>query len=86
MNIFVGNLNFRTTEEQLQNLFASFGAVSSVKIITDKLSGRSKGFAFVEMPDATEGENAINNLNSYSFNSRQIVVSEARPKENNVRY
>lgn len=63
MNIFVGNLNFQTTEEQLQDLFLPFGEVSSVKIVTDKFSGRSRGFAFVDMPDQTEGENAINNLN-----------------------
>jgi len=82
MNIFVGNLNFQTTETQLQDLFAPFGEVSSVKIVTDKFSGRSRGFAFVEMPDQTQAENAINELNNYLLSSRSIVVNEAKPREN----
>ncbi len=86
MNIFVGNLNFQTTEEQLQDLFLPFGEVSSVKIVTDKFSGRSRGFAFVDMPDQTEGENAINNLNNYVLSSRLLVVNEAKPQENNSRF
>lgn len=86
MNIFVGNLNFQTTEEQLHDLFLPFGEVSSVKIVTDKFSGRSRGFAFVDMPDQTEGENAINNLNNYVLSSRLLVVNEAKPQENNSRF
>lgn len=86
MNIFIGNLNFQTTEEQLQDLFIPFGEVSSVKIVTDKFSGRSRGFAFVEMPDQKQGENAVNDLNNYILNSRLLVVNEAKPRENNNRY
>ena len=81
MNIFIGNLNFQTTEEQLNDLFSSYGEVASVKIITDKFSNRSKGFGFVEMPDQTEAENAIENLNDYTLDSRSIVVNEPKPKE-----
>ncbi len=81
MNIFIGNLNFQTTEEQLNDLFSSYGEVASVKIITDKFSNRSKGFGFVEMPDQTEAENAIENLNDYTLDSRSIVVNESKPKE-----
>lgn len=86
MNIFIGNLNFQTTEEQLQDLFIPFGEISSVKIVTDKFSGRSRGFAFVEMPDQKQGENAVNDLNNYILNSRSLVVNEAKPRENNNRY
>lgn len=86
MNIYVGNLDFQTTEEQLQDLFVEFGKVNSVKIIKDKFSGRSKGFGFVEMPEPSEGANAVNNLNNYTLNSRSLVVNEARPKENKNRY
>lgn len=86
MNIFVGNLNFQTTEEQLQDLFTPFGEVSSVKIVTDKFSGRSRGFGFVEMPNQSQGESAVNDLNNYTLNSRSIVVNEAKPRENNSRY
>lgn len=86
MNIYVGNLDFQTTEEQLQDLFVEFGEVNSVKIIKDKFSGRSKGFGFVEMPEPSEGANAVNNLNNYTLNSRSLVVNEARPKENKNRY
>lgn len=81
MNIFIGNLNFQTTEEQLNDLFSSYGEVASVKIITDKFSNRSKGFGFVEMPDQTEAENAIENLNNYTLDSRSIVVNESKSKE-----
>ncbi len=86
MNIFVGNLNFQTTEEQLQELFATYGEVESVKIVTDKFSGRSRGFGFVEMPEQAQAEEAIKQLNDYSLNSRSIVVNEAKPRESNDRY
>lgn len=86
MNIFVGNLSYQTTEEQLQDLFLTFGEVSSVKIISDKFSGRSKGFAFVEMPDQAQGEKAVSNLNDKMFNSRPLVVNPAKPRESNNRY
>lgn len=86
MNIFVGNLNFHTTEEELVELFSAFGEVSSVKIITDKFTGRSRGFAFVEMPEDAQAENAINDLNGSEFKTRSIVVNEAKPMENNNRF
>jgi len=86
MNIFVGNLNFQTTEDQLNEVFTSFGAVVSVKIVTDKFSGRSRGFAFVEMPDATQAEKAIQELQDYTLNNRNMVVSEANQRDDSKRY
>jgi RNA recognition motif-containing protein len=86
MNIFVGNLNFQTTEAQLQDLFSSYGEVSSVKIVTDKFSGRSRGFGFIEMPNPAQGEKAIGELHESTFNSRSMVVNEAKPRETNSRY
>jgi len=85
MNIYVGNVAFTATENQLQDLFAEYGEVSSVKIITDKYSGRSKGFAFVEMPNDTEGTEALNALNGLEINGRNLNVTEARPKEERPR-
>jgi RNA recognition motif-containing protein len=81
MNIFVGNVDYRVTENQLAELFEEFGEVTTVKIPKDKLNGRSKGYAFVEMANDVEGEEAINNLNGYQINTRAINVSVARPPE-----
>ncbi len=81
MNIYVGNLNFKVTENDLENLFGDFGTVSSAKIITDKYSGRSKGFGFVTMDDHDEASKAIEELNGSNFQSRDMVVNEARPKK-----
>lgn len=86
MNIFVGNLNFQTTEDQLKEVFTSFGEVASVKIVTDKFSGRSRGFAFIEMPDATQAEKAIQELQDYALNNRNMVVSEANQRDDSKRY
>ncbi len=86
MNIFIGNLNFQTTEEQLEDLFTPFGELTSIKIITDKFSGRSRGFGFIEMPNSAEAEKAIENLNGQVFNDRNIVVNEAKPREENNSY
>jgi len=86
MNIFIGNLNFQTTEEQLQDVFAAFGEVTSVKIVTDKFSGRSRGFAFVEMPDQTQAEQAVDQLNDQVLNNRNMVVNEAKPKSEDNRF
>lgn len=86
MNIFIGNLNFQTTEEQLQDVFAPFGEVTSVKIVTDKFTGRSRGFAFVEMPDQTEAEKAVEELHDYVLNNRNMVVNEAKPKTEDNRF
>lgn len=81
MNIFVAKLNFKTTSEQLQALFEQFGEVSSAKVIFDKLTNRSKGYGFVEMPDETEAYAAINDLNESEVDGSTIIVKKARPKE-----
>ncbi len=79
MNIYVANISFRASEGQLKELFQQFGEVSSVKIVTDRDSGRSRGFGFVEMPNDSEGTAAIAQLNGTSFAERNLVVNEARP-------
>lgn len=81
MNIYVGNLDYKLTEDQLANHFAAYGEVTSARIITDKFSGRSKGFGFVEMSNDDEGRKAIEALNGSSINNRNAVVNEARPRE-----
>ncbi len=81
MNIFVANLNFRVKTDQLQDLFEQYGEVDSVKIVTDRDSGRSKGFGFVEMADETAARNAISKLDNQELEGRNIVVKEARPRE-----
>ncbi len=81
MNIFVANLNFRVKTDQLQDLFEQYGEVDSVKIVTDRDSGRSKGFGFVEMADETAARNAISHLDNQELEGRNIVVKEARPRE-----
>ncbi|NML40683.1 RNA-binding protein [Chitinophaga sp. G-6-1-13] len=86
MNIFVGNLSSQTTEQQLTALFSPFGIVRNTKIIIDSYSGRSRGFAFLEMPDNGEAERAISDLNGASLDSQAIVVNEARPKTERERF
>ena len=81
MNIYVGNVDFKVSESQLSELFAGYGAVTSAKIITDKETGRSKGFGFVEMANDEEGKEAISALNGYDLSGRKISVTVARPKE-----
>ncbi len=81
MNIYVSNLGYVVSEEQLSKLFASYGSVSSVKVIMDKLTNRSRGFAFVEMPNETEGQKAINELSGTILEGRSISVNLARPKK-----
>jgi len=81
MNIYVSNLGFNVTEEDLKKLFSQFGQVGSVKLITDYNTGQSRGFAFVDMPNNGEGEKAIAKLNNSELNSRSISVQVARPKE-----
>ncbi len=83
MNIYVGNLSFKIEESELSKLFEKYGEVSSVKIITDKYSGRSKGFGFVVMDNDEEAKNAIGELNGTEIDSREIVVNEARPRREN---
>jgi RNA recognition motif-containing protein len=81
MNLYVGNLSFQTREEELRTLFEQFGEVTSVKIITDRDTGRSKGFAFVEMANQEDALNAIQNLNNKEVSDRNIKVNEARKRE-----
>jgi RNA recognition motif-containing protein len=79
-NIFVGNLDFNVTEEAVRSLFESHGAVNSARIMTDRDTGRSRGFAFVEMENETEADQAIAALNGYTLEGRALNVNEARPK------
>ncbi|MFN8322895.1 MAG: RNA-binding protein [Chitinophagales bacterium] len=79
MNIYVANISFRASEGQLKDLFQQFGEVSSVKIVTDRETGRSRGFGFIEMPNDSEGKQAIAQLNGVEFSERNLVVNEARP-------
>ncbi len=78
--LFVGNIPYSATEEDLRDLFARSGAVASVRVITDFDTGRSKGYAFVEMTTADDAEKAIRELNNASLSGRTIVVNEARPR------
>jgi len=80
MNIYVGNLSYEVTEQDLRESFEAFGEVTSVKIITDKYSGQSKGFGFVEMPEQGDGESAINGLKDKDLKGRKLNVNEARPR------
>ena len=79
-NIFVGNLSFNTSEDELRKLFEPYGQVDRVSILTDRETGRSRGFGFVEMTNGEEGEKAIAGLNGSQFGGRTINVNEARPK------
>jgi RNA recognition motif-containing protein len=81
MNIFVGNLNWSTTEAELEQLFYGYGTVDSVRIMTDRETGRSRGFAFVEMPDTTAAQAAIEGLNGTELGGRTLTVNEARQRE-----
>lgn len=81
MNIYVGNLNYNLSEEELQGIFEEYGAVSSVKIIKDRETGRAKGFGFVEMEDDSEGQNAIDELNGVEIQGRAMKVNQAKPQE-----
>ena len=79
--LYVGNVPFSTTSQDLQNLFAQQGTVESVELISDKFTGRSRGFAFVTMATPEEGQKAIQALNGFSIEGRALTVNEARPKE-----
>jgi len=83
MRIYVGNLSYDVTEEELQKEFLAYGEVTSVSILTDKFSGRPKGFGFVEMASKSEAEAAITGLNGKVLRERTIVVNEARPRSDN---
>ena len=81
MNIYVGNLSYDTTEDGMRAAFEQFGSVDSSRVIMDRMSGRPRGFGFVEMPDNSEGQAAIDGLNGTQLDSRAINVNEARPRE-----
>ena len=81
MNIYVGNLSYRTTEAELKEAFAQFGEVRRAKIVKDRETDRSKGFGFVEMDDANEGQKAIDALNEKELGGRTLRVNEARPRD-----
>jgi len=81
MNIYVANIPFKASESELKGLFEEHGDVTSVKIIMDKLTNRSRGFGFVEMADVESGKQAIQELNGHNFLGKDLVVNEARPKD-----
>jgi len=82
MNIYVGNLSYQLTEADLEAAFGAYGTVTSAKIIMDRLTGKSKGFGFVEMPQDSEGEAAIERLDGTPLKGRNLKVNKARPREN----
>jgi RNA recognition motif-containing protein len=81
MNIYVGNLSYGMSEDELRDAFGAFGEVSSVKILMDRETGRSRGFGFVEMPNQSEAETAITQLNGKDVGGRPLRINEARPRE-----
>ena len=86
MNIYVGNLDYKVDENDLKDIFEEYGLVNDAKIIKDKYNGRSKGFGFIIMNDASEGNKAISELNGATFENRKMIVNEAREKrESNSR-
>lgn len=85
MNIYVANIPWKASEDQLKQHFAAFGEVSSAKIVMDKVTQRSRGFGFVEMPDESSARQAISSLNGSDFLGKSLVVNEARPREDKPR-
>ena len=83
--IYVGGLPYATTDAQLQEIFSAHGAVESARVITDKFTGRSRGFGFVEMANSDEAQKAIQALNGTDLDGRNLTVNEARPQEETVR-
>ena len=83
--IYVGGLPYSTTDEELQELFAQHGTVASARVIIDRMSGRSKGFGFVELEEDADGEKAVSALDGTEFGGRKLVVSKARPQEDRPR-
>ena len=81
MNIYVGNLSYDTDDHGLRQVFEKYGSVDSVNIIFDKFSGRSKGFGFIEMPDNSEAQKAIDELDGQDLDGRNIKVNQAKPRE-----
>jgi RNA recognition motif-containing protein len=85
MNIYIANIPFKASEEELKELFEGYGEVSSSKIIMDKVTQRSRGFGFIEMADATAAQQAIAKLNGHNFQGKDLVVNEAKPKDDSPR-
>ncbi len=85
MQIYVGNMNYRTTEEDINKLFSQFGEVASVKLISDRETGRAKGFGFVTMNDDSAAKEAIEALNEKEFEGRSLRINEAKPREERPR-
>lgn len=85
MNIYVGNLSYQTTDDELRGLFAEFGDVVSAKLIVDKFTGQSKGFGFVEMSNNSEAQKTMDDLNGRDVNGRTITVNQARPRQERSR-
>ncbi|HYH55888.1 MAG TPA: RNA-binding protein [Anseongella sp.] len=85
MNIYVGNLSYKISEEELKEVFEQYGSVDSVKIVRDRDTGRSKGYAFLEMPEDSEAQQAIDGLNEKTLGERTLVVNQARPREERQR-
>jgi len=81
MNIYLGNLSYSATENSIRDLFEGYGSVTTVKIVTDKFTGSSRGFGFVEMSNDDEAQRAIAELNGKDFDGRKMVVNESRPRE-----
>jgi RNA recognition motif-containing protein len=81
MNIYCGNLSFNASEDEIRSMFEEYGQVASVAVIMDKLTGKSRGFGFVEMPNDSEAQAAITALNGKEFKGRNLVVNAARPRE-----
>jgi RNA recognition motif-containing protein len=86
MNLYIGNIPYSISEAELTQLFANFGEVTALNVVKDKVTNRSKGFGFVEMPDDSAATAAINELNGKEVNGRQIIVNEARPKTDKPRF
>ena len=82
MKLYIGNLSFQTTSDELQNLFSQAGTVESVSLVTDRDTGRPRGFGFIEMASKTEGEATISQFNGTDLNGRSLTVNEAKPREN----
>ena len=85
MNIYVANIPFKASEQELKGLFEEYGEVSSAKIVMDKVTQRSRGFGFIEMADDSSARQAITSLNGFSFLGKTLVVNEARPKDDSPR-
>ena len=83
MKLYVGNLSYESSEQDLRTEFETFGKVDSISIVMDKTTGRPRGFAFVEMPTVSEGQAAINGINGKTINDRTVVVNEARARTDN---